>query len=162
MQEFRREGGTDKVELLQKVSAHRGDLRPALLQDVTYKEDGTLASFTPNDDAAKPVITKRIVRDIDNIYYPKEVVVPFAEVVHDRAVQEVFRGCVRGCRFCQAGFIYRPVRARSGRGGQSPGALAVRHHRVRRGIPLLVEHQRLSGAERACSHKCSNGLTASM
>ena len=112
VQEFRREGGTDKVELLRRLARIEGIYVPRFY-DVTYKEDGTLASFTPNDDAAKPVITKRIVRDIDNIYYPKEVVVPFAEAVHDRVMMEVFRGCIRGCRFCQAGTIYRPVREKS-------------------------------------------------
>ena len=112
VQEFRREGGTDKVELLRRLARIEGIYVPRFY-DVTYKEDGTLASFTPNDDAAKPVITKRIVRDIDSIYYPKEVVVPFAEAVHDRVMMEVFRGCIRGCRFCQAGTIYRPVREKS-------------------------------------------------
>ena len=100
------------MELLRRLARIEGIYVPRFY-DVTYKEDGTLASFTPNDDAAKPVITKRIVRDIDSIYYPKEVVVPFAEAVHDRVMMEVFRGCIRGCRFCQAGTIYRPVREKS-------------------------------------------------
>ncbi|MBQ3391341.1 MAG: TIGR03960 family B12-binding radical SAM protein [Clostridia bacterium] len=106
------EGGDDKVELLRRLARIEGIYVPQFY-DVTYREDNTIASFTPNDSAAKPVITKRIVKDIDQIYYPEQVVVPFTDVVHDRVMLEVFRGCIRGCRFCQAGTIYRPVREKS-------------------------------------------------
>ena len=62
-------------------------------------------------DSAK--VTKRIIQDLDKVFYPDQFVVPFVDVVHDRAVVEVMRGCIRGCRFCQAGFIYRPLREKS-------------------------------------------------
>ena len=112
VQQYRAEGGTDKVELLRRLAGIEGIYVPRFY-DATYHEDGTLASFTPNDPAAKPIVTKRLVKDIDNIYYPDQVVVPFDDVVHDRVMLEVFRGCIRGCRFCQAGTIYRPVREKS-------------------------------------------------
>ncbi len=84
---------------------------PALYH-VTYNADGTVAAVTPKE-GAPAVIKKRIIKDLDSAYYPDNFVVPFIEIVHDRAVQEIFRGCIRGCRFCQAGFIYRPVREKS-------------------------------------------------
>ena len=78
----------------------------------TYHDDGTLASITPKDGAPQ-VVTKRIVEDLDSAFYPTKMIVPSTEIVHDRANLEVFRGCIRGCRFCQAGFCYRPVRKKS-------------------------------------------------
>ena len=78
---------------------------------MTYHEDGTIAAITPKD-GAPATITKRIVKDFDKVFYPDTFIVPYTEVVHDRAVLEVMRGCIRGCRFCQAGFIYRPIRAK--------------------------------------------------
>ncbi|MBQ2697143.1 MAG: TIGR03960 family B12-binding radical SAM protein, partial [Clostridia bacterium] len=111
-QQFKEEGGSDKRELLRRLAAIEGIYVPSFY-DVTYHEDGTIASFTPNDPAAKPTVTKRLVQNIDEIYYPDKVVIPFADVVHDRVMLEVFRGCIRGCRFCQAGTIYRPVREKS-------------------------------------------------
>ena len=80
--------------------------------DVTYFEDGRVQAITPNADVPA-TIRKRIVKDLDATYYPENFVVPFTEIVHDRAMAEIFRGCIRGCRFCQAGFIYRPVREKS-------------------------------------------------
>ena len=73
--------------------------------------DGTLAAIVPLNGAPKKV-TKRIVQDLDKAYFPTEMIVPSTEIVHDRANLEVFRGCIRGCRFCQAGYVYRPVRPR--------------------------------------------------
>ncbi len=81
------------------------------LYTVDYNEDGTLRSFEPTGDAPK-TIRKRIIKDFDKAYFPKTFVVPLIEIVHDRAVSEILRGCLRGCRFCQAGFIYRPFRER--------------------------------------------------
>ena len=77
------------------------------LYDVSYKEDGTIRAVTPMD-GAPATVTKRIIKDMDAVYYPDKFVVPFIETVHDRAILEVMRGCIRGCRFCQAGFLYRP------------------------------------------------------
>ena len=78
----------------------------------TYNEDGTLRAVTAREGAPK-VITKRIIEDLDNAYWPVKTIVPSTEIVHDRANLEVFRGCIRGCRFCQAGFSCRPVRRKS-------------------------------------------------
>ena len=80
---------------------------------VTYKEDGTIEAYTPIYDDIPRTVVKRIVKDMDTSYFPKEVVMPYIETVHDRIMLEVFRGCIRGCRFCQAGVIYRPVREKS-------------------------------------------------
>ena len=77
-----------------------------------YNADGTLAAIVPLEGVPQTV-TKRIIEDLDNAYFPTKMIVPSTEIVHDRANLEVFRGCIRGCRFCQAGFIYRPVRAKS-------------------------------------------------
>jgi radical SAM family uncharacterized protein len=82
------------------------------LYDVIYNEDGTVKDIIPRDGADLPVV-KRIVRDFETSYFPAETIVPSTEIVHDRVVLEVFRGCIRGCRFCQAGYAYRQVRARS-------------------------------------------------
>lgn len=81
--------------------------------DVTYKDNGEIASFTPNHKDAPKKIRKVIVKDMDKVFYPDKQLVPLIETVHDRVTLEVFRGCIRGCRFCQAGYIYRPVREKS-------------------------------------------------
>lgn len=81
--------------------------------DVSYNDDGTVKEIVPNNPNASPTVKKRIIKDLDAVYYPEEFVVPYCEIVHDRAVVEVLRGCIRGCRFCQAGFIYRPFREKS-------------------------------------------------
>lgn len=103
--------GSDKLTFL-KEAAHIEGVYVPCLYDLEYNADGTIKSITPNNGAPK-TIRKRIMKDLDNTYYPDNFVVPFTEIVHDRAVQEIFRGCIRGCRFCQAGFIYRPVREKS-------------------------------------------------
>ena len=77
-----------------------------------YNDDGTLAAIVPLEGAPE-IVTKRIIEDLDNAYYPTKMIVPSTEIVHDRANLEVFRGCIRGCRFCQAGFSCRPVRKKS-------------------------------------------------
>ncbi|NLO83251.1 MAG: TIGR03960 family B12-binding radical SAM protein [Clostridiales bacterium] len=81
--------------------------------DVDYNHDGTIRSIKPNRPDVPPVVRKRLVKDLENAYYPRTMIVPYMNIVHDRITLEVFRGCTRGCRFCQAGMIYRPVRERS-------------------------------------------------
>ena len=81
--------------------------------DVEYNSDGTVKSYTPVFDDIPTKITKRIIKDMDEAYFPENVVVPYIETVHDRIMLEVYRGCIRGCRFCQAGMIYRPVREKT-------------------------------------------------
>ena len=109
--QFRDEGGTDKQEFLRRAAQIEGVYVPSLYT-FDYNDDGTVASLTPAD-GVPAVVHKRIMPEMDEAYYPDRFVVPYIEVVHDRAVQEIFRGCIRGCRFCQAGFIYRPVREKS-------------------------------------------------
>ncbi|MDD3612367.1 MAG: TIGR03960 family B12-binding radical SAM protein [Caldicoprobacterales bacterium] len=81
--------------------------------DISYADDGRLLSINPNKPKLPKTIKKRIVKDLDSAYFPDKIIVPFMKLVHDRVVLEIFRGCSRGCRFCQAGMIYRPVRERS-------------------------------------------------
>ncbi len=83
------------------------------LYDIAYHEDGTIASITPKDDKVPAQVTKRVVADLDKCYIPTETVIPYIETVQDRVSVEIMRGCIRGCRFCQAGFVTRPVRERS-------------------------------------------------
>nr|WP_317411900.1 TIGR03960 family B12-binding radical SAM protein [uncultured Solibaculum sp.] len=106
-----KEMGSTKQEFLKAAAQIPGVYVPSLY-DVSYHEDGTIQAVTPLDGAPAKV-TKRIVKDMSSTYYPDKFVVPYIEVVHDRAMTEIFRGCIRGCRFCQAGFIYRPVREKN-------------------------------------------------
>ena len=103
--------GWSKEQFLAEVSEIPGVYVPSFYEH-SYNEDGTLKAITPLGDAPKTV-TKRIVEDLDNAYFPTKMIVPSTEIVHDRANLEVFRGCIRGCRFCQAGFSCRPVRKKS-------------------------------------------------
>ena len=106
-----KKAGFSKAAFLRQAAGIEGVYVPSLYE-VAYHEDGTVAAVTPREGA--PVrVRKRIVADLDRAYYPSSFVVPFLDIVHDRAMSEIFRGCIRGCRFCQAGFIYRPVREKS-------------------------------------------------
>lgn len=100
-----------KDEFLKLASQIKGVYVPSLYE-VEYNDDNTIKSFIPKDNAPA-VVEKRLMMNMDESYYPENFVVPNIEIVHDRAVSEIFRGCIRGCRFCQAGFIYRPVREKS-------------------------------------------------
>ena len=110
--EWKKSGKKDKKEYLKTVAKMEGIYVPSFY-DVEYNADNTVKSITPNTPEAKPVVTKRIMKDFENTYAPEKIIVPFGEVVHDRVMLEVFRGCIRGCRFCEAGYAYRPVRERS-------------------------------------------------
>ncbi|WP_200792767.1 TIGR03960 family B12-binding radical SAM protein [Caldanaerobius fijiensis] len=106
-----KKSGSNRREFLEKVAQIRGIYVPSLY-DVIYKEDGTVDRFIPKGPYPMP-INKRIIKDLDKAYYPDKMVIPYTEVVHDRIMLEIFRGCTHGCRFCQAGMIYRPIREKS-------------------------------------------------
>ncbi len=109
--ENKKNGGT-KEDFYEKALGVEGIYIPKYY-DVEYKEDGTISRFAPNNEKAPAIIKKVIVKDMDNVFYPDKQLVPLIETVHDRVTLEVFRGCIRGCRFCQAGYVYRPVREKS-------------------------------------------------
>ena len=102
--------GWDKPRFLRAAAQIQGVYVPSLY-DISYNTDGTVAAITPLDGAPEKVV-KRVVHDMNQSYYPAKTIVPSTEIVHDRVTLEVFRGCIRGCRFCQAGYVYRPVRCR--------------------------------------------------
>ena len=106
----KKEEWTKKAFLLEAAKI-KGVYVPSLY-DIEYNDDGTIKAITAKETAPEKV-TKRVVKDLDSVHYPAKFIVPFIEVVHDRVVEEIFRGCIRGCRFCQAGFIYRPIREKS-------------------------------------------------
>lgn len=101
-----------KEEFLFNCANIQGCYVPSLYE-VEYDVDGTIKRIYPKSSDIPSKIRKRIIKDLDNVYFPTNMITPLIEVIHDRSMVEVFRGCARGCRFCQAGFIYRPVRFRS-------------------------------------------------
>ena len=107
----KKEGGVSKKELLRRIAKIPGVYIPAFY-DVTYFEDGRVKAITPNEPGIPAVITKAIIKDLNEFAPPTNFVVPMVGAIQDRASIEVLRGCVRGCRFCQAGFLYRPMRQR--------------------------------------------------
>ncbi len=109
--EMKREGTYSRMAFLKKASQMEGVYVPSLYT-VVYNEDGTVQSVTPQE-GTPATVKKRIIADLDAVSYPEKFLVPYVDIIHDRAVEEIFRGCIRGCRFCQAGFIYRPVREKS-------------------------------------------------
>ncbi|TAH62030.1 MAG: TIGR03960 family B12-binding radical SAM protein [Gottschalkiaceae bacterium] len=107
-----RQSGGDRKDYLEMISNIEGIYVPDFY-NVDYNEDGTIKAFFPIDDKYPSKIKKRIIKNLDEGFFPDKIIVPFIETVHDRVMLEIFRGCTRGCRFCQAGMIYRPVRERS-------------------------------------------------
>ena len=109
--EWKKNPNRTRVEYLEKIAKIEGVYVPSFY-DVSYNDDKTIKSITPNNKFASPTIKKRIMSDFDSAPTPDKVIVPYGDIVHDRVMLEIFRGCIRGCRFCQAGYIYRPVRER--------------------------------------------------
>ncbi len=110
--EMKDDGSYTRKDFLRRASHIEGVYIPSLY-DVSYNDDGTIKEYTPLYDDVPKKIRKRIVADLDTAPYPEKLVMPYIETVHDRIVLEVYRGCIRGCRFCQAGMVYRPIREKS-------------------------------------------------
>lgn len=108
--EHKANNGT-RIQFLEKVAEIDGMYVPAFY-DVSYKENGTINAITPNNSHGKEKVLKQVEMDLSNTYYPKKPIVPYIKAIQDRVVLEIQRGCIRGCRFCQAGMLYRPIRPR--------------------------------------------------
>lgn len=104
-----KKNGFDKIKFLEKAALLDGIYVPRFYEEI-YNEDGTIKERIVLNKNAKDIIKKRIIKDLNKSYYPEKAILPYIDVVHDRVVLELFRGCTRGCRFCQAGMVYRPVR----------------------------------------------------
>ncbi len=112
MRLFKAYGKSKKAEFLKAVTAIKGVYVPSLYE-VAYNEDGTIQKFAPKEGGIPETVQKRILPVFDQAFFPENFLVPNIDTVHDRAMIEIFRGCTRGCRFCQAGMLYRPIRERS-------------------------------------------------
>lgn len=110
---MKKSGGYTKKAFLYAAATELEGFYVPSLYNVTYNTDGTVAAYEPVSPAVPRRVKKRIMADLDRSYYPKKFVMPYIETVHDRIMLETFRGCIRGCRFCQAGIVYRPVREKS-------------------------------------------------
>lgn len=109
--DYKKSGSKNRDDFLLKIAQLDGVYVPKFY-DVTYNEDGTIKERIKLKDV-KDTVKKRVVENFDSLPHPEDIIVPYTEIVHDRVTLEIFRGCIRGCRFCQAGFIYRPVRERT-------------------------------------------------
>ena len=110
--EMKENGTYTRAGFLRAAAGIEGVYIPSLY-DVNYNEDGTIKEFVPKYPELPKKIRKRIIEDLDTVVYPEKLVMPYIETVHDRIVLEIYRGCIRGCRFCQAGMVYRPIREKS-------------------------------------------------
>lgn len=111
--EMKKSGNYTRNAFLRKAAATIEGVYVPSLYDVSYNDDGTLKEYRPIYDDVPCKVKKRIISDLDKVSYPEKLVMPYIETVHDRIVLEVYRGCIRGCRFCQAGMVYRPIREKS-------------------------------------------------
>ncbi len=112
LREMKRDGSYNRRDFLHRLAKIEGFYVPSLYK-VTYNADGTVGAYTPIYDDIPTKIKKRIIADMDSAKFPDSFVMPYIETVHDRIMLEVYRGCIRGCRFCQAGMVYRPIREKS-------------------------------------------------
>ena len=149
--EHKKNGGK-REDFLRKLLSVNGMYVPRFY-DVTYKENGEIASFEPNVPEAPKTIRKVIVTDMDGVYYPPKMIVPLIETVHDRVTLELFRGCIRGCRFCQAGFVYRPVREKN-----YQTLIKQAHSLIDASGDDEISLVSLSTSDYTCFHDLANGL----
>ncbi|MGE4214625.1 MAG: TIGR03960 family B12-binding radical SAM protein [Anaerotignaceae bacterium] len=152
MYKVHKKAGKTKAEFLESLLELDGLYMPKFY-DVSYKENGEIASFEPNHPKARKIIKKVIVKDMDKVFYPEKQLVPLIEVVHDRVTLELFRGCIRGCRFCQAGFVYRPVREKT-----APTLLEQAKNLVKCSGHEEISLISLSTSDFTCFPELANGL----